>query len=67
MPIIDPATGSFESVEIPTYELDKIMAGNDGYIYKYSARVSWLFNNTCIRRYLFPRKVVFDNGYEFKQ
>ena len=34
---------------------------------KSSARVSQLFNNTFLCRYPRPRKVVFDNGYEFKQ
>ena len=67
MTIIDPATGWFEIFEIPTFDIDEVMAGNDEYIYKPSARVSQLFNNTCLCRYPRTRKVVFDNGSKFKQ
>ena len=67
MTMIDPATGWFEVVEIMTFDLDELTAGNDEYIDKSSARVSQLFNNTWLCRYLRPRKVVFDNGSEFKQ
>ena len=43
------------------------MGGNDDNIDKSSARVSQLFNKFWIFRYLSPHKVVFYNGYEFKQ
>ena len=61
-----PAIGWFKILNIPTFELDEVMAGNDEYIDKSSARVSQMFNNTCICRYPRPKKVVFDNGSEFK-
>ena len=67
MTMIDPATGWFDIVEILTFDLDEVTAGNDEYIDKSSDRVSQLFNNTWLCRYLRPRKVVFDNGSEFKQ
>ena len=46
MTMIYPSTGWFEIVEIPTYDLDEVMGGNDEYIYKSSVMVSQLFNNT---------------------
>ena len=67
MTIIDPSTGWFEIVEILTFEINEVTAGNDEYIDKSYSRVSQKFNNTWLCRYLRPRQVVFDNGYEFKQ
>ena len=67
MTIIDLATGWFGIVEIPIFDLEEVIIGNDEYIDKSSARVSQLFNNTWLSRYLRPRKVVFDNGSEFKR
>ena len=64
--IIDHATGWFETFEIPTFDLDDVTAGNHEYIYKSSARVSQLFNNTWIFRYMCPCKGVFEIGSEFK-
>ena len=66
MTIIDPATGCFEIFEIPTFDLNEVMAGNDEYIDKSSDRVSHMFNNTWICKYPGPFKFVFDNRYEFK-
>ena len=67
MTIIGPTTGWFDIVEIPTFELGKVALINYEYIDKSSARVSQMFNNTWLCRYPRPRKVVFDNGSEFKQ
>ena len=67
MKIIDPSTGWFEIFKIPTFDLNKVMAGNDEYIDKSSDRVSQLLNNTWLCRYPRPQKVVFDNGYKFEQ
>ena len=67
MTMIKPATGWFKIVEIPTYKLDEVMGGNDENTDKSSARVSQLFNNTCLSRYPCPRKVMFENGSEFKR
>ena len=67
MTMIDPVTGWFEIVKILTFDLDEVTAGNDEYIDKSSDRVSQLFNKTWLCRYPRPRKVVFDNGSEFKQ
>ena len=63
---IDPATGCFDIVQIPIYDFDDVTGVNDEYIDKSSARVNQLFNSTWLLRYSRPRKVVFDNGYEFK-
>ena len=48
---LDPATGWFEITEIPD---------------KTSARISQIFNSTWLARYPCPRKIIFDNGNEFK-
>ena len=64
---IDPAKGCFEMVEITTFDLEEVTIGNGKYTDKSSARVSQLFNSTWLCRYPCPRKVVFDNGSEFKQ
>ena len=61
MTMIDPATGWFDIVKIPTFDLDEVRAGNDEYIDKSSDRVSQMFNNTWLCRYPHPRKVMFDN------
>ena len=67
MTTIEPAACWFEIIEVPTFDLDEVMGGNDEYIDKSSARASQLFNNICLFRYPRPRKVVFDNGYELKR
>ena len=64
---IDPTTGWFEIVKIPTYNLDEVTGGNYEYIYKTSARVSQFFNSTCLSIFPHPQKVVFDNRSEFKR
>ena len=67
MKMIDPAKGWFEIVKVPMYDLDEVTGSNDEYIHNSSARMSQLFNNKWISRYLRPRKVVFYKGSEFKQ
>ena len=67
MMMIDPATGWFEIIKVPTSDLYEVTGGNDEYIDKSSARLSQLFNNTWLSRYPCPCKFVIDNGYEFKQ
>ena len=52
MTFVDPATGWFEITEIPE---------------KSSARISHIFNSTWLARYPRPKKVIFDNGNEFKK
>ena len=54
MTFIDPATGWFEIVEVPTID-------------QTSARISKLFDEVWLSRYPRPRKVLFDNGSEFKK
>ena len=66
MTIIDPATGCFEIVKVPTFDLDELTGGNDEHIDKSSSRESQLFNNKWIFRYSCPRKVMLNNVYEFK-
>ena len=53
MTFIDPATGWFEIVEVPTID-------------KSSARISQLFDQVWLSRYPRPKEVIFDNGSEFK-
>ena len=67
MKMIDPATGWFKIFKIPMFDLKEVALGNDEYIDKSSARVSELFNNTWLCRYLSPHKVVFDNRSDFKR
>ena len=67
MAMIDPATGWFEIVKVPTCDLDKVMGSNDEYIDKSYSRVIQLLNNTWIIRYPHPLKAVIDNISEFKQ
>ena len=67
MTTIDPATGWFEIVQIPTFDLNEVTGGNDAYIDKSYYRVSQLFKNKWICRYPRPRKVMFDKGPEFKR
>ena len=64
--MIDPAIIWFKISDIPIFDLEEVELGSDEYIYKSSAGVSQLFNNTWLCRYLRPRKVVFDNSSEFK-
>ena len=66
MMMINPAMRWVENVKVPTFELGKVMDGNDECIERLSARISHLFNNTCICRYPHPNKVVFYNIYEFE-
>ena len=56
----------FEIVKVPTYDLGEVTGINDEYVDKSSSRVSQLFNNTWLSIYPCSRKVVFDNGSEFK-
>jgi hypothetical protein len=82
MTFIDPATGWFEIVEVPytdycTLEtvvnkskedaqyLQKVLESKT--LDKSSARISQLFNQVWLSRYPRPRRVVFDNGVEFKK
>ena len=67
MTFIDPATGWFEIVQVPYYNIEDVKGGNVEYINKTSARISQLFNNTWLSRYPRPHRVIFDNGSEFKR
>ena len=51
---IDPATGWFEIKEVPLVDQS-------------SARISKLFDEVWLARYPRPRKVIYDNGSEFKR
>ena len=66
MKMIDPATGWFQIFRIPTFNLDEVVIDNDKYIDKSSTRVSQMFNNTWLCRYPRQRRVVLDNGSDFK-
>ena len=54
MTFLDPATGWFEIAEVPVIDQS-------------SARISNLFDNVWLARYPRPKKVIFDNGSEFKR
>ena len=53
MTIIDPTTGWFEIVEVPTEDVS-------------SARISQLFNKTWLARYPRPNEIIYDHGSEFQ-
>ena len=54
MTFIDPATGWFEIAEVPEEDNN-------------AARISRPFDQVCLSCYHHPRKVLYDNGYEFKR
>ena len=64
--MIDPSTGWFEIVKIPTFDLEELALDNNEYIDKSYVRVSQMLNNIWIRRYPHQQKVVIDNASEFK-
>ena len=66
MTFIDPSTGWFEIAQVPYFDMENVKIGDTEYIDKTSARISQLFNNTWLSRYLrLTRVVLFDNGSEF--
>jgi len=69
MTMLDPVTGWFEIVEVPSYiaEHVKDKSLNDFIIDKSSARIGRLFDQTWLSRYPRPKEVIFDNGSEFKK
>ncbi len=67
MTFVDPATGWFEITEVPSFDIDDVKNGIQTVIDKTSARIGQLFNQTWLTRYPRPKKVVFDNGSEFKK
>lgn len=70
MTMIDPDTGWFEIVEVPNYiiqDIQKKTITERTAIDKSSARISRLFSQTWLSRYPRPKKVIFDNGSEFKK
>ena len=54
MTFIDPATGWFKIAEVPLEDQS-------------SARISKLFDKVWLSRYPRPKKVLYDNGSEFKK
>ena len=68
--MIDPATGWFEIIELPTTEItytrDKQEDIVEVILDKSSACVSQLFNKSWLSRYPRARYVIYDNGSEFK-
>ena len=67
MTMIDPATGWFEIAEVPSFDIEDVKKGNTQVIDKTSARISQVFNQVWLSRYPRPRRVVLDNGSEFKK
>jgi transposase InsO family protein len=66
MTMVDPASGWFEIIEVPYYNIDDVKNNENNYIDKSSARISKLFDQAWLSRYPRPREVIFDNGSEFK-
>jgi len=68
--MIDPATGWFEIIELPTTEVtytrDKEEDIVEVILDKSSACISQLFNKSWLSRYPRARYVTYDNGSEFK-
>ena len=65
--MIDPDTGCFDIVEIPTFDLEEVALGNDEYINKSFSRVIQMFNKIWLCRHPRPRKFMFENGSNFKR
>ena len=65
--MINLTTGWFKIFEILMYDLDEVTNVNGEYVYKSSAGVSQLFNNTWLCRYPRLQKAVLDNRSKFKQ
>ena len=67
--MIDPATGWFEIIELPTTDIKFVRKGEeivDVILDKSSACISKLFNKQWLSRYPRPTNVIYDNGSEFK-
>jgi len=67
--MIDPATGWFEIIELPTTDIKFVRKGEeivDVILDKSSACISRLFNKQWLSRYPRPTYVIYDNGSEFK-
>ena len=68
MTMLDPVTGWFEIAEVPNYIVHNVIKKLvDLEIDKSSARVGRLFDQYWLARYPRPKKVIFDNGSEFKK
>jgi len=67
MTFLDPATGWFEIAEVPYLDIEDVKNKNKTTIDKSSARIIQIFNDVWLSRYPRPKKVIFDNGSEFKK
>lgn len=80
MTMIDPATGWFECIELPTTPVFRLYRERDAsgkpvrevevpdeQLDKSSAQISRIFNKTWLCRYPRPKEVICDNGSEFKR
>ena len=67
MKIIEPATDWFETIKVPTFELEEVTGGNDDFVDKSSTRIDQLLHNRWIIRHSLPRKLIFGKGSEFKR
>jgi hypothetical protein len=67
MTFLDPSTGWFKITEVPYFNIEDVKMKNKAAIDKSSAHISNLFNDVWLSRYPRPRKVIFDNGSEFKK
>ena len=68
MTMLDPATGWFEIAEVPNFIVEDMKRKEfRETMDKSSARISRLFDQNWLARYPRPKKVIFDNGSEFKK
>ena len=68
MTMLNPVTGWFEIVEVPNFIVENVKNKTiHESIDKTLACVSRLFDQTWLSRYPRPKKVIFDNGSEFKK
>ena len=67
MKMTDPTTGWLNIFEVPCFDLAEVARGNNKYIEKSYAGVIHMFNQKWLCRYSYPREVVFDNIYKFRQ
>lgn len=67
MTLLDLATGWFEIIQVPRFNIDDVNNGNREVIDKTSARTSQLFNQVWLSKYPRLKEVVFNNGSEFKK
>ena len=63
-----PTIGWFEIVEVPSFIIEDIENKEFRELFeKSSVKISGLFDQTWLSRFSHPKKIIFDNGSEFKK